>query len=498
MSPTKTSDTPIASTKLGDLKGRYRKGVSLFCGIPYAEAPVGKKRFAPPSPPNSWDGIRDASYFSPAAPQLPGDGITNRLPVRWDEDCLYLNIVTPACDDLKRPVYLWIHGGGYQHGQGAVPWYDGTSFATQGDIVVVTINYRLGAFGFCNLEPHFGKEFASSGLNGMLDQIEALHWIRDHIACFGGNPDQVTIGGESAGAFSVSNLLASPMTDGLFHKAIAQSGAAHHVHDPEMGEQISAEFLSELGNPGVEEIKELPPLSILEAQETVIQNHGYTKRGIDPFYPTWGHEALTNDPLDLISQGAGASIPLLTGTNEDEMALWGLTGLDESGLKRYANRVTSNPETFIRTYENRLGKNPGWIACALGSDWVFRIPAIRHAEARSRNSATTWMYQFSWDSRAFGGRFGSAHALEIPFTFNTLDRAGVEVFIGEGDIPNELAETIHDAWIAFIKNGDPSTPILGFWPPYSTDERAVMNFDTECNLRNDPEADERILWDEIR
>ena len=247
-----TFDHPVARTTFGDVAGRFRNGVELFAGIPYASPPVGDLRFAAPIPPESWEGVRETKRFSPASPQLPGEGLTDRFPVRWDEDCLYLNVVTPASDDKKRPVYVWIHGGAYRRGQGGVPWYDGTSFASRGDVVVVTINYRLGAFGFTELGQHFGEKFASSGLNGLLDQIAALEWVRDNIASFGGDPNAVTVGGESAGAFSVANLLASPSAKGLFHRAIAQSGAAFHIHEPDAGAGIASEllemFLSRLGS----------------------------------------------------------------------------------------------------------------------------------------------------------------------------------------------------------------------------------------------------------
>ncbi len=226
---------PVINTASGAVQGRYRRGATLFAGIPYAEAPIGTLRFAPPTPKQPWTGIRDARSFSKAAPQLPGEGLTSRIPVNWNEDCLSLNIVTPATDHTKRPVYVWIHGGAYQHGQGATPWYDGSSFAIRGDIVVVTINYRLGAFGFCHLSPHLGEQFESAGINGFLDQLAAINWVRENIAAFGGDPDQITIGGESAGAFSVCNLLASPEAQGLFHKAIAQSGADQNIHDPDAG-----------------------------------------------------------------------------------------------------------------------------------------------------------------------------------------------------------------------------------------------------------------------
>ena len=490
---------PLAQTACGTVRGRHRRGVQLFAGIPYAEPPVGDRRFAAPTPHDSWDGTRDALRFGKAAPQLPGEGLTNRVLLAWDEDCLTLNVVTPAADDARRPVYVWIHGGAYQHGQGATPWYDGTSFAIRGDIVVVTINYRLGALGFCHLSPHLGDRFASAGVNGFLDQLAALGWVRDNIAAFGGDPDRVTVGGESAGAFSVCNVLASPHATGLVHRAIAQSGAAHNTHDPESGKEISAQFLAALGEPNATELLEIDADRILEAQQQVIvERSTRPSHGPEPFYPVWGHEALPRAPHELIADGAGSEVALLTGTNEDEMALWGVTGLSEDRVHRYTARMSPDADAVLACYRQRLSDvEAGWVACAIATDRVFRVPAIRLAENRHANGAATWMYRFSWDSRAFEGQFGAAHALEIPFTFNTLDGPGTDVFLGEGPRPDALAETMHDSWIAFIRHGDPSTSALGDWPPYEPDHRLVMDLDDECGLLADPESDEREIWESV-
>jgi|TARA_B100000959_G_scaffold13651_1_gene13491 para-nitrobenzyl esterase len=496
---TVNDEGPLAQTACGTVRGRHRRGVQLFAGIPYAEPPVGDRRFAPPTPHDSWDGTRDALRFGKAAPQLPGEGLTNRVLLAWDEDCLTLNVVTPAADDARRPVYVWIHGGAYQHGQGATPWYDGTSFAIRGDIVVVTINYRLGALGFCHLSPHLGDRFASAGVNGFLDQLAALGWVRDNIAAFGGDPDRVTVGGESAGAFSVCNVLASPHAAGLVHRAIAQSGAAHNTHDPESGKEISAQFLAALGEPNAAELLEIGADRILEAQQQVIvERSTRPSHGPEPFYPVWGHEALPRAPHELIAEGAGSEVGLLTGTNEDEMALWGVTGLSEDRVHRYTARMSPDADAVLACYRQRLSDvEAGWVACAIATDRVFRVPAIRLAENRHANGAATWMYRFSWDSRAFEGQFGAAHALEIPFTFNTLDGPGTDVFLGEGPRPDALAETMHDSWIAFIRHGDPSTSALGDWPPYEPDHRLVMDLDDECGLLADPESDEREIWESV-
>ena len=308
----------------------------------------------------------------------------------------------------------------------------------------------------------------------------------------------MTVGGESAGAFSVANLLASPLAKGLFHRAIAQSGAAFHIHEPDAGADIASELLEALGNPTSEEILELPAIEILEAQEALIEKWGFAARGVQPFYPVWGHEALPEAPIDLINNGSASDIPLLIGTNEDEMSLYGFTDLDERTLFRYVERIVENPQKVIDSYRKRVGDDSGWLACAIGSDWVFRIPAIRLAETREKHDGNTWMYLFSWDSRAFEGRFGSAHSLELPFTFNTLDRAGVDIFIGEGELPTHVAEAMHNSWISFIRDGNPSTSVVGKWPTYTAENRAVMEINDQCGLLIDPQSDERRLWDGVR
>ena len=247
------------------------------------------------------------------------------------------------------------------------------------------------------------------------------------------------------------------------------------------------------------ELLEIGAARILEAQQQVIvERSARPAHGPEPFYPVWGHEALPRAPHELIADGAGSEVALLTGTNEDEMALWGVTGLSEDRVHRYTARMSPDADAVLACYRQRLSDvEPGWVACAIGTDRVFRIPAVRLAENRHANGAATWMYRFSWDSRAFDGQFGAAHALEIPFTFNTLDGPGTDAFLGEGPRPDALAETMHGAWIAFICDGDPSTPTLGDWPPYEPDHRLVMNLDDECDLLADPESDERDIWEGV-
>ena len=306
----------VATTRNGKVEGREKEGVLLFAGIPYAKPPVGDLRFRAVQPHEPWSGVRPAQKFGPAAPQLPGEGLTNSMPVTWDEDCLTLNISTPAVDDRRRPVLVWIHGGAFKTGQGGIPWYNGTRFAANGDIVVVSINYRLAALGFTHLA-RFGDDFATSGINGILDQIEALKWVRDNIEAFGGDPENVTIAGESAGAFSVGTLLASPMATGLFGRAIAQSGAAHHALSADASETVTDILLEQLDAKTIDDLHAASVESILEAQDKValnlLQRPGGLGTSVSPFYPTIDGSVLPKRPIDLVSDGASKDVPVIAG-----------------------------------------------------------------------------------------------------------------------------------------------------------------------------------------
>jgi para-nitrobenzyl esterase len=492
----------IATTTKGRVEGREKEGVALFAGIPYVAPVVGELRFQAPRPHDAWEGVRPAQRFGPAAPQIPGEGLTSAGPVRWDEDCLTLNVSTPAADDGRRPVLVWIHGGGYRTGQGGIPWYNGARFAANGDIVVVSINYRLGALGFTHLA-RFGDEYATSGVNGTMDQVAALEWVRDNIEAFGGDPENVTIAGESAGGFSIGTLLAVPKAEGLFRRAIAQSGAAHHTLPLEAGEKVADLFCDELGVNSVDDLHTASAEEILNVQGKVDVALGIGGGLTNSL-------GLTVAPFfEALQQGASAGIPVLTGTNRDETTLWGYGEVDEERLGRRATRVGGN-EQIIETYRSaRSDASPADILIAITTDHMFRIPAIRLAEARAANGGNTWMYLFAWESRAFGGRLRATHALEIPFTFDNLDKGGVDALLGEGPTPQKIADVMHAAWTSFIRTGDPNCDALPDWPAYDTERRATMVFnDTERRATmvfndtsetvDDPSGAERRVWDGLR
>lgn len=488
----------IAETTTGPVEGRDKDGVLLFAGIPYAAPPVGANRFRAAQPVEPWTEVRPAKRFGPAAPQVATGGLTSSAEVRWDEDCLTLNVTTPALDDARRPVLFWIHGGGYRTGQGAIPWYNGARFARHGDIVVVSINYRLGALGFTDLSA-FGDEYATSGINGILDQITALRWVRDNIARFGGDPDKVTIAGESAGAFSVCTLLASPLANGLYRAAIPQSGGPHHTLPAPAGRLLAEHLLTTLKADGPQALQALDAKAILDAQTAICNEIGDGAGTIErfgvavaPFYPVEGNAVLPVSPIEAIVGGASRGIPVLTGTNRHETTLWGYGDMDEARLERITGRYGAQ-STLDAYRRNRPHASPADLMIAFTTDHMFRIPALRLLEARAAHDDTpSWLYWFCWESRAFEGRLGATHALEIPFVFDNLDKPGVDVFLGPGEPPQQVAQAMHEAWIAFVRDLDPG------WQRYDLERRPTMKFDSTSELVMDPDGEEREAWEGLR
>tara|TARA_R110002072_G_scaffold13418_13_gene56338 strand:+ start:13994 stop:15478 length:1485 start_codon:yes stop_codon:yes gene_type:complete len=483
----------IVDTTFGPIQGRIKDDVVLFSGVPYAAAPVGDLRFKAPQPHRGWEEVRPATRFSPAAPQLPGEGMSAAMAAKWDEDCLYLNVCTPAADGRKRPVFFWIHGGAYRTGQGAMPWYNGAQFAKHGDIVVVSINYRMGALGFTNLQ-RFGDEFETSGANGTLDQITALNWVIDNIANFGGDPEQITVAGESAGAFSVATLLASPRSEGRFKRAIPQSGAGQHTIPAEITEKVADCVFEKAGISTLEELMALPVDDILKVQaevEIAAARGEIPTLGINlPFYPSEGNSVNPGSPLDAIKAGASANVDILIGTNKDESTMFVTGSFDEDKLRRAITRYGAD-ESLIEVYKQRFPNVTATeLAIQIQTDHTFRIPAIRLAEARLEQPGKTFMYLFAWESRV--PNLKSTHALEIPFVFDNLNAAGVKAFIGRGDIPQDLADKMHQTWIDFICRGEPG------WDEYDEQRRLNMRFDTDSVLVEDPDDQKRQAWQGIR
>lgn len=498
---------PVVETTHGRVAGVERDGVLRFGGIPYAAAPMGALRFGAPVAPEGWGGERDATGFGPVAPQKPGsiETLAGAGSPDWSEDCLSVNVWTPGTDDARRPVMVWIHGGGFTAGSGSVPWYHGTAFARHGDVVVVSINYRLGAFGWLHLAGIPGAE-ATTANAGLLDQIAALRWVQDNIAAFGGDPDQVTVFGESAGAMSVATLMGTPAAAGLFHRAIAQSGAAHAVSDPEDAAEVTSRLMSELGVTDLAGLQAVEAERLLEAQSTVADTLTRERAqrpgvafGLLPFCPVIDGDVLPRPPIDAVRDGSAAGVRLVCGTTAEEWKLFALMLRsidDEQTLMRRVGRIVEDPHEFVGAYREAADTpDHDAVWTAVMTDRIFRIPAIRLAEAQADHQPDgTWMYQFDWASTAFDGRLGACHALEIPFVFDVLGRSGTDFFTGP-DAPQSLADAMHWSWIAFARTGDPNHGTMAPWPPYDTDERATMHFDATCTVRHDPSAEARAAWD---
>ncbi len=500
----------VVETTLGTIEGRERDGVALFAGIPFAAPPLGELRFAPAQPHPGWEGVRDATEFGRVAMQTAGslEALAGGGDPDWSEDCLFLNVQTPACDDARRPVMVWIHGGGFSSGAGSIPWYDGTRLVTAGDVVVVTINYRLGVLGWLHLG-HLDDTLAASGNAGLTDQVAALRWVRDNIASFGGDPGNVTIFGESAGGMSVATLMGTPSAAGLFHKAIAQSGAAHNVVPAEVAREVTDRVLAALDVTDVAGLRAVEASRLLEVQSEVAvvvardraqRADGSAGLGL-PFSPVLDGAVLPRPPLDAVRDGSAAGVPMLTGSTAEEWRLFGLmlrSVTDEATILRRLGRVVEDPETLATTYRQRgdeVSHDAMWTA--IMTDRIFRIPAIRLLEAQARRQPTaTFAYLFEWASTAFDGRLGSCHALEIPFVFDNLDKPGVELFTGPG-APQELADAMRSAWLAFAHTGDPTTPLLPAWPAYDESTRATMHLGATNHLEHDPGAEQRAAWDGI-
>jgi para-nitrobenzyl esterase len=494
-------------TSYGRVRGERRGAHHVYRGIPFAKPPVGELRFRPPQPPQPWTGTRDAVEFGPSAPQLPSPFAGLGADGPQSEDCLYLNVFTPAADDARRPVLFWIHGGAFVMGGGAGPLYDGRHLVERGDVVVVTINYRLGALGYLCLGEHGGDDWGATPNAGQLDQIAALQWVRDNIARFGGDPDNVTVFGESAGSFAIATLLTMPAARGLFHRAICQSGATPKLRAVEQQSELAGKMLAHLGIDAREsqKLQEVPVSVVLEAQTAcaggTLASHFPVADGVHVPLP----------PGEAIARGEVAAVPLLLGSNRDEMNLFMAPMLKELDaptpedmiFKAIDESLDHAPrermERLLSTYRasrERLGlpSTNRALLIALAGDVTFRIPATRYADAYVEQQPQTFMYLFEHESPGMRGALRACHALDIPFVFGTLDAPMQDRFAGVGPQVEQLSRTMMDAWLSFARSGDPSTDGLR-WQPYDAGRRSTMILGAESRMRDAPLEDERAAWD---
>jgi para-nitrobenzyl esterase len=503
---------PVVHTRSGRVEGEDRGGLAVFRGIPYARPPVGPLRFRAARPPEAWRGVRSARRFGASAHQLGARtqllaGLLGGASAQ-DEDCLTLNLWTPACDGRRRPVMVWIHGGAFVFGSGSTPLYSGSRLARRGDVVVITINYRLGALGFLDLRGALGAEVEANA--GIRDQLAALAWVRDNVEGFGGDPGNVTIFGESAGGMSVGTLLGAPDARGLFRRAVLQSGAAHNVSSPEQAARVAEVFLRELHPRPLtaESLRTAPVAALLHAQARASLELAIGLGGL-PFQPCLDGDVLPEPPLAALAHGAAADVPVLIGTNRDEWRLFLLGDargrrLDEEGLRRRLRRALPGLSSDERPLADLAGevyreaaRDPVDRWCAFQGDRIFHVPASRLVDVRrAARSAPTWRYLFAWTPPLAGRRIGACHALEVPFVFGTLRQPWLRPLLGSTRSALALARRMQDAWIAFARSGSPEHERLPTWPSCGVAHETLV-LDRECALGGEPFAERRTFWERV-
>ena len=502
-------------TNCGKIRGLAENGINVFKGIPYAESPEGERRFAPPVKLAPWTGVRDAFEFGNRAMQDDNAFGLNPALLKlfagrtlppMSENCLVLNVWTPGVDDgRKRPVRFWCHGGAFIAGSGDSPWYDGTNLCRKGDVVVVTINHRLGAFGYLHLADFGGEEFAGSGNAGMLDIIAALEWVRDNIAAFGGDAGNVTIFGESGGGAKVSVLMAMPAAHGLFHKAIIQSGPAVEMASRDDASETARQLFAELQMSPAKAggLRGIPAEKIAQAQAAVLRKvsmMSFSNRRRVGFNPVVDGKHLPGGPFEPAAPAISANVPLMIGTNKDEMTLffgfapW-LDGLDEASMRSRVQMFVGGSADRIIEHYRRARPNDSMrdLVLAIATDHAMRMPSLVIADRKvAQHAAPVFVYLFTWDTPVLGGKLKSPHALEIPFVFDNVQGSGLT-----GDSPTRfpLAEKMSRAWLAFARAGNPNHEGLPSWPQYSVEQRPTMIFDNRCKVENDPYSAERKAWD---
>jgi len=486
-----------AHTEQGELKGELQAGLSIFRGIPYAAPPVGELRFRPPRPAPTWSGVRMALDMGPACPQLIDDDPTENNESVMAEDCLTVNVWTPRADHRKRPVMVWIHGGAFVVGSSRNTFYDGANLAARGDVVVVSLNYRLGAWGFLDLQDALGSAYAGTANLALQDQICALQWVRRNIANFGGDPANVTIFGESAGASSVGALLSMPQAAGLFSRAILESGvpSKRSVDDRERSARLATQYLKLLGVGSAVELAARPMRALLDAQRELFNGTG----DLGTFVPWVDGTVIKEQPFAVVAEGRGNPVPILIGTTAEEMRYFSTAedlGIERKPrdllLKQLEAVAGPRAQEILSTYQ-RLYPDWGDMVVQIASDAIMRLPSIELAE-RAAAHEPVYMYLFTYRSTSAYKKFGSAHAMEVPFVFGVEDRPEVIVFSGRDPRRHELADQVMDRWVAFARTGNPGVKGGPPWLPYDGQKRFTMELGFPLRGVEDPLAEQRIVW----
>ncbi|QQE77631.1 carboxylesterase/lipase family protein [Alicyclobacillus sp. SO9] len=487
----------VVDTEYGKVKGIEEGPVIVWRGIRYAKAPVGKLRFHPPQPPETWSDVYDASVFGPVAHQT-------RMPLfeteteTLDEDCLRLNIWSPAADHKMRPVMVFLHGGAFRGGSGQQRVYDGTSFAANGDVVLVTVNYRLGPLGFLYLGGIAGEEYASSGNSGLLDQVAALKWVRDNITGFGGNPNRVTVFGESAGAMSISALLCMPEAKGLFQQAILESGimlGGLGMYDKASAAKLTHHVLSSAGiSPdNWVALLDMPASQLIEATQAI----GLWKPMVDGVVIPASFE-------ENMRMGSLHDVPMIVGTNLREIAFYFNRDLNWRNLDDASRIARFNapfgpfpplgpfPPEIQRLYVE--GREKGELEDSLIQLTTFLAFAgpLQQFIGENTNQSPLWVYRFDWGTRPWK----ASHAFELPFVFNNVDYPLSQIEGTPEDIRN-MASQMHYTWIAFAHHGTPGNEYIPDWPQSNASTRPTLLLDTQSRVVEDPFLEERKVWTQV-
>ncbi|MGW6858636.1 carboxylesterase/lipase family protein [Streptomyces xanthophaeus] len=493
--PRTSASSPVVDAPAGRLRGSTEGGLGVFKGVPYAAPPVGALRWRPAQPHPGWQGVRDAVAFGPSAPQPYREGGDQVLGTHgsppFDEDCLTLNVWTPGTGGAKRPVMVWIHGGGFISGSGSMPNYSGETFARNGDLVVVTINYRLGPLGYL----YFGEDGAGGNF-WLTDQLAALNWVRENIAAFGGDPENITVAGQSGGALSVA-ALAGARTKGrpLFRRAILQSPPLG-LKIPTRAESLqrTATFLNIVGAKDVTELRAVPWPRLVAATFEMFGRTGQWGYWSTPFLPVIDEVTLDRHPADLLLSGAGTDIEVLIGwTREEANFAFALSepyaaATKDQVIARARNTFGSRAAQAYTAYEEaRPGARPLDVLMDLITDDLFRMPCVALAERRAARGRPVWAYQFNLPTPAHNGQLGAAHCLELPFVFNNFDKWSQAPFLtGLGPrVRDGLAAAVHASWISFIRTGDPNHGPMPQWDRYGRDTRTTMTLDSVTTATED-------------
>jgi para-nitrobenzyl esterase len=497
-----STDSEIVTTTTGDVQGCVTGGVRIFRGIPYGAPTGGANRFRPPQPVERWTGVRPARLFGETAPQartwLAAGGFEGNRP-EIGEDCLVLNVHTPGTGDARRPVLVWLHGGGFEAGTGSVMLYDGVNLCGRGDVVVVTLNHRLGLMGHLHLADLAGEDFDGSANAGFLDIVAALRWVRDNVGAFGGDPANVTIYGQSGGGRKVSLATAAPLTRGLFHRGAVQSGSHLRLVTRERAGELAGRLLDHLGIPRSQprRLQELPMQALLAAGRAVGRR----------FSPTLDGVVFDRHPWDPDAPPTAFDVPMIIGTCRTELsnqlgsmdpATFDITDDDLAGrLERFVG-AADVPELTAIVRRSSPGATASevlfTIATARGYWRDSVLQTERKAVQAAAGGAPVWSYRVMWRTPVEGGRRISPHNLDLPFVFDNVALAS-QIVGPASEETAVMAEAMSESWLAFARTGDPNTAAVPAWRPYDLERRTVMHFDAPPVAVEDPHREERLFME---